>query len=419
MKKGYLLLILCCICYTLTAQQKDPVVNHFFEQMGKGNWIGAMEHMDANMKKKVTPDMLNGIWQQLEQGNGKWEAFTSQQTSRDGAYTIVMADNRFANGIIIFRVVLDSAHHIAGFFIAATRPKPVSLQTNESPDSVATADQGLLLGTLTLPEGNAPFPLVLIIAGSGPTDRNGNNPLSTPRNGSSYQQLAAALAANGIASLRYNKRGIGESTGFTKPAAATTLDDYANDAAIWLTHLQKDRRFKSVSVIGHSEGALIGMKLATTHSFKSLVSFAGPGETMDQLLLAQLKSRLDKSLYQQLPDILTALRNGNDPANVPAALNTLFNPSLYAFWKSTFRFDPCTLMKTVTMPVLILNGTADMQVPPAQATLLQHCKPDAQLILIPGMSHAGKNEAETTYPDGKPLPISPALITPIANFIKS
>lgn len=418
MKKGYLLLFLCGMFYIATAQQKDPVVNQFFEQMGRGNWLGAMEHMDANMKAKVTPDMLNGIWQQLEQTHGKWEAFTSQQASREGRFTMVLADNRFANGIVIFRVVLDSTHRIAGFFIAATKPKTVALRSNESIDSVTTADQGTLSGTLTMPNNNTPCPVVLIIAGSGPTDRNGNNPLSTPRNGSSYQQLAAALASQGIASLRYDKRGIGESRGFTKPAAVTTLDDYASDAALWLEHLEKDPRFKTISVIGHSEGALIGMKLATDHPLKSLISLAGPGETMDQLLLAQLKPKMKSGDYQQATDILSALRDGKDPDNVPTALHKLFNPSLYTFWKSTFHFDPCVMMKAIHVPVLILNGSADVQVPPQQASRLQQCNPDAHMTVIPGMSHSLKNEAATAYPDGKPLPLSQELIPAIGTFIQ-
>lgn len=418
MKKGCLLLFLCGMFYMATAQQKDPVVNQFFEQMGRGNWIGAMEHMDANMKKNVTPDMLNGIWQQLEQTHGKWEAFTAQQASRERGVTMVLAENRFANGIITFRVVLDSTHRIAGFFIASTKQKTVALRSNESIDSVTTADQGTLSGTLTMPDGKAPCPIVLIIAGSGPTDRNGNNPLSTPRNGSSYQQLAAALASQGIASLRYDKRGIGESRGFTKPATATTLDDYTSDAARWLERLQKDPRFKTVSVIGHSEGALIGMKLATDHPLKSLVSLAGPGETMDQLLLAQLKSKLKSGDYQQAVDILNALRDGKDPDNVPATLHTLFNPSLYTFWKSTFHFDPCTMMKAIPVPVLILSGAADVQVPSQQASRLQQCKPDAKMTLIPGMSHSLKNEAAAAYPDGKPLPLSPELVPAIVTFIQ-
>lgn len=419
MKKGYLLLLLCGMFYMATAQQKDPVVNQFFEQMGRGNWIGAMAHMDANMKKNVTPDMLNGIWQQLEQTHGKWTAFTSQQATRERGFTMVLADNSFANGIVTFRVVLDSTHRIAGFFIAATKQKKVALRSNESIDSVTTADQGTLSGTLTMPDGNTPCPIVLIIAGSGPTDRNGNNPLSTPRNGSSYQQLAAALASQGIASLRYDKRGIGESRGFTKPAAATTLDDYTSDAAIWLAHLEKDPRFKSVSVIGHSEGALIGMKLATDHPLKNLVSLAGPGETMDQLLLAQLKPKLQGGDYQQAVDILNALREGKDPDNVPTSLHMLFNPSLYNFWKSTFHFDPCALMKEIRVPVLILNGAADVQVPAQQATGLQQCKPDAQMTLIPGMSHSLKNTLSSTSPqDGSPSPLSAELIPAVVKFIQ-
>ncbi|MDR6567534.1 alpha/beta hydrolase [Chitinophaga ginsengisegetis] len=418
MKKWYLLSFLCILFCTASAQQNDQITTQFFEQLGKGNWDGARENMDANMKTKVTPDMLKGIWQQLEQSYGKWEALISQKTAKEAAYDIILADNRFGKAILTFRVVFDNNHRIAGFFIAGTKLITTALLPYEETDTVTTTDGGILYGVLTKPVMKQPWPVVLIIAGSGPTDHNGNNPLSPATNGNSYQQLAAALAANGIASVRYDKRGIGQSTGFKKGSSATSLDDYTDDAIAWIDHLQKNtQQFKNVAVIGHSEGALIGLMAAGRRSFKSLVSLSGPGECMDKVLLAQLKPKLADSLYNDVTVILNELRQGNNPQQVPAALSMLFNPSLYTFWKSTFHYDPCALLPAVKMPFFIIGGTSDVQVPPVQADILHNCKPGSQLLMIKGMTHALKDTAPVPAGNQAPLPLSAQLVPSLVKFI--
>ncbi|MGF6930172.1 pimeloyl-ACP methyl ester carboxylesterase [Chitinophaga sp. W2I13] len=419
MKKWYLLSLLCILLCTASAQQNDQIATHFFEQLGKGNWDGAKENMDATMTAKVTPDMLKGIWQQIEQSHGKWETVISLKTAKEGAYDMILADNRFGKAIITFRVVFDTNHRIAGFFIAGTKLLTTALLPYEETDTVITPDGGILYGILTKPVEKQPWPVALIIAGSGPTDHNGNNPLSAAANGNSYQQLAAALAANGIASLRYDKRGIGQSTGFKKSSSATSLDDFTDDAIAWIDHLQKNtQQFKSVAVIGHSEGALIGLMCAGRRSFNSLISLSGPGECMDKVLLTQLRPMLADSLYDRATVILNELRQGNNPQQVPAVLSTLFNPSLYTFWKSTFHYDPCTLLPAVKMPFLIIGGTSDTQVPPVQADILHHCKPGSQLLMIKGMTHALKDTAPVPAGNKTPLPLSSQLVPSLAAFIK-
>ncbi|MET3878138.1 alpha/beta hydrolase [Chitinophaga sp. OAE865] len=420
MKKYYLLSFLCILFFSAAAQQNDQVATHLFEQLGKENWDGARENMDAGMKEKVSPEMLKGIWQQLEQSYGKWEAVISTKALKEGAYDIILADNRFAKAVITFRVVFDNSHRIAGFFIAGNKPKATVLLPFEERDTVVTTDGGILYGVLAKPAARQPWPVVLIIAGSGPTDHNGNNPLLPPPNGSSYQQLAAALADNGIASLRYDKRGIGQSNGFKKSSSATSLDDYTDDAVTWIDHLQRNTaRFKSVTVVGHSEGALIGLMAAGRRSFNSLVSLSGPGECMDKLLLAQLKPMLADSLYDAVTVTLNELRQGRDPQQVPAALSTIFNPSLYAFWKSTFHYDPCALLPAVKMPFLVIGGTSDTQVPPVQADILHNCKPGSQLLMITGMTHTLKASAPAAKEETAPLPLAGKLVPSLVKFINN
>src|SRR6476469_1360645 len=126
---------------------------------------------------------------------------------------------------------------------------------NETPVVLHTAT-GDLFGTLMLPANFSKGPVALIIAGSGPTDRNGNNPVMKNE---SLRMLAQGLATHAIASLRYDKRGIAESKAAMKGEANLRFEDYIKDAQDWIDLLKKDKRFTKVVVIGHSEGSLIGM----------------------------------------------------------------------------------------------------------------------------------------------------------------
>jgi alpha/beta superfamily hydrolase len=157
----------------------------------------------------------------------------------------------------------------------------------ETPVVLHTAT-GDIAGTLTIPNQTGKMPVALIIAGSGPTDRNGNNPMMKNE---SLQKLAHGLAANNIASLRFDKRGIGESRSAAKSEADLRFEDYINDAKGWIEFLKKDKRFSKVIVTGHSEGSLIGMiaALKLAHGF---VSIAGAGKSADKMLKEQLADQL-------------------------------------------------------------------------------------------------------------------------------
>jgi alpha-beta hydrolase superfamily lysophospholipase len=121
---------------------------------------------------------------------------------------------------------------------------------------------GTLQGTLDLPNGTSPCPVVVIVAGSGPTDRDGNQPLMK---NDSLKLLGQALAAKGIAALRYDKRGIAESAAAASKEEDLRFETYVTDVVQWVIWLRQNRRFLRVGLIGHSEGSLIGM-LAPTRS---------------------------------------------------------------------------------------------------------------------------------------------------------
>jgi uncharacterized protein len=169
-------------------------------------------------------------------------------------------------------------------------------QSSKSVEVHITTSTGTLYGTQIIPTSNASEPVVLIIAGSGPTDRDGNNPLGGQNN--SLKLLAEGLAGRGIASIRYDKRGIGESSAAGPEEVDLRFDTYVEDAALWIQQLQADSRFSSVTVIGHSEGSLIGMLATQKTGADAFVSIAGPAQTASQVLRDQLRPRLPDALWQ-------------------------------------------------------------------------------------------------------------------------
>lgn len=283
------------------------------------------------------------------------------------------------------------------------------------------APTATLKGTLLLPEGKGPFPVALIIAGSGPTDRDGNNPLAGKNN--SLKMLAEGLAEKGIASLRYDKRGIGESAIPNLKEENQSFDDFVQDASNWLDLLKKDQRFNQHFILGHSEGALIGLAVAKQNPVDRYVSIAGTGINAADLLLQQLKPQLPEPLFQQSADLIVLLKAGKTGPVPDPALPALFRPSVQPYLISWFKYDPAQLLAGLSTPTLIVQGDRDLQVSVQNAEILQKAKPDAQVLMVPTMNHVLKsapqdpqgNLATYSNPD---LPLADGLLQGIVEFLK-
>lgn len=292
---------------------------------------------------------------------------------------------------------------------------------------------GAVFGTLTVPAIKGPLPVALFIAGSGPTDRDGNNPLMK---NNSLKFLGEALNAQGIATLRYDKRGIAASTNAGGKEADLRFDTYVNDASALISSLKADKRFSKVIVIGHSEGSTIGMKAASMAKADAMISVAGPGSSADKVLRTQLNENLDPSKAvspeageqmrqsrELINHMLDTLVTGDTLRFVPISMYSLFRPSVQPYLISWFRYDPQQLIKALTIPVLIVQGTTDLQVKEADAELLYQANPKASKVIIPNMNHVLKqSEAEpranhATYIDPA-LPVVPALTDAVISFIK-
>lgn len=295
---------------------------------------------------------------------------------------------------------------------------------------VIETSTGDLHGTLLRPQSASPVPIVLIIAGSGPTDRDGNSPLLAGPN-DSLKLLAEGLAAHGIASVRYDKRGVGESGRAMLLAAEKAhkmlreedllFESYIDDAVSWGTKLLHDHRFSSLTIVGHSEGSLIGMVAAKRVGADAYVSIAGAGRPVQEIIMEQGKSQLSPDLLEATENILNQLAAGKTVAAVQPELMVIFRPSIQPYLISWLRYNPAKEISRLSVPVLIVQGTTDIQVSVQDARLLARANPRAKLLLVEGMNHVLKavpNESSkqiASYSDPS-LPVIPDLIDSISRF---
>jgi uncharacterized protein len=293
---------------------------------------------------------------------------------------------------------------------------PGIARATESDYQLQTAT-GTIDGTIDVVTGKSP--VVLIVAGSGPTDRNGNSPLGIAPD--SYKLLASDLEHRNVASLRYDKRGVGASRAAGPSEWNLRFDTYIDDAAAWIRKLRADGRFTRIVVAGHSEGSLIGMVAVQQAPADAFVSLEGAGRPIATVLREQLKPKLPAQLYAQADAIITSLQVGKTVATVPSELDELFRPSVQPYLISWFKYDPAVEIAKLHIPVTIVQGTADVQVSMVDAEALHRADPSSKLVVVQGMNHVLKYAPDTSteaailegYQDSS-LPVDPEVVDAVA-----
>ena len=310
---------------------------------------------------------------------------------------------------------------LAGLMLFSILPVAGWSQTAMEQAIVLATGSGQIQGTLRMPEAAHKVPVILIIAGSGPTDRDGNSAGLAGRN-DSLKMLAESLAQSGCASVRFDKRGIAASKSAAGMESDLRFEAYVNDAADWLRMLTADARFSGVGILGHSEGSLIAMLAAQKVAVKAVISIAGPAQNAADILRQQLAGKLPPALAEKNEAVLASLQAGKTYSEVPPELFSLYRPSVQAYLISWFRYVPAQEIAQLKVPVLILQGEQDIQVSAAQAEALKKARPDAVLQLIPGMNHVlkivGSDQAKqmASYHDPA-MPLAPALALALKSFL--
>ena len=284
--------------------------------------------------------------------------------------------------------------------------------------------EGPLAGSLLTTERNAA--VVIIIPGSGPTDRNGNNRQSglTPW---TYKMLAQDLAEHGIASLRIDKRGVRASAGAIADADQDTIDSYATDVKACVALLQKRLPDTPIWLLGHSEGGTVALRAAQSNpDIHGLALAAVAGRRLDAVIREQLQQLPDYApLVEPASALLRRLAAGEmvDNQHIPLALQPILGREVQALLISELALDPLKLIADINQPILILQGGQDLQITEADARLLQAGQPNAHLVMLEHANHvlkdvpAGDRQANLAAYSNPQLPLAEGLMQALSSFI--
>jgi pimeloyl-ACP methyl ester carboxylesterase len=272
-------------------------------------------------------------------------------------------------------------------------------------------------GTLLNPIGIEKPNLVIIIAGSGPTDRDGNQNFLK---GNSLKKLAQGLTSKNIATFRYDKR-IVKQIRKGNVDKNIMFDDFVVDAKSVVNHFKDLKTYNKIYIAGHSQGSLVGMLAAQDYA-DGFISLAGAGQAFDKVIIEQVEKTAPMFL-EDTKRVFKVLAEGKTTTDFPPALASIFNIDVQPFITNWMSYNPESEIKKLDMPILIINGTKDLQVTEAEANLLKAAAPNAQIKIIAKMNHVLVPIDGDTLENSKSYneaarKLSPELLEAIIGFIK-
>ncbi len=273
-------------------------------------------------------------------------------------------------------------------------------------------------GTLTTPTANKSDNLIIFIQGSGPVDRDGNQPMMK---NDAMKKLARQLAENGIASFRYDKR-IFKMQELHIKEKDLRFGDFVQDAKDIIAYFKEKGQFKNIIVAGHDEGSLIGM-LAARGNADAFISLAGAGEPIDNIIVQQINKQAPP-LAENARKAFDEMKENGRTSSYNPMLESIFRPEIQAYMLSWMNHNPSEEIALLEIPVLIIGGTADIQVEEKEAEILKSSAKNAQLSLIDNMNHIfrkieSRDQLVNTKSYNEPnQPLHPEIVPVITEFIK-
>ncbi len=273
-------------------------------------------------------------------------------------------------------------------------------------------------GTLMTPTTDESPELVILVPGSGPVDRNGNQAFMK---NDSFKKLATELSAQGIATYRFDKR-ILQMDRLNIKEEEIRFDDFITDVVSAIEYFKQNGNYKHVVVVGHSQGSLVGMVAAKGRA-DAFVSIAGAAHPIDSVIIEQIAEQMP-GLKENAQKSFEEMRATGSSRNYNPMLEMIFRPSVQPFILSWMKYDPQEKIKALNIPVLLINGSSDLQVKEEQAEKLHEAKPEAELVILGKMNHVLRkiegDDLENSKSYNQPnLPLHPELVPTIVNFVNT
>jgi pimeloyl-ACP methyl ester carboxylesterase len=258
--------------------------------------------------------------------------------------------------------------------------------------------------------------LAIIIPGSGPTDRNGNQ---HQLENNSLRFLAEGLASHKINAFTFDKAFFHDKT---FDSSKMVFENMVEDVSLLVHYFQSENPKTKIILVGHSEGSLVGILVAQKQKVDYLVSLAGTGVSIDETITSQIEKQAP-FLVNDTKAVFAELKNGQIVEDFYPMLASVFNKESQPFLISWMKYNPQLEIKKVNTRTLLVQGTKDLQVRVEDANLLKSAKPNAKLVILENMNHVLKEikgddtENMTSYnqPD---LPLHPQLVSSIVEFVK-
>ena len=401
------------------------------DQLDAGQYAQVEQLFGAQMAAAVPEDKLKSVWESLPGMVGAATGRGEAQTAEQNGATLVMIPLHFEKGEMLAKFAFDGEGKIVGFLIQpaptaeAVPPVASDAPFTEQDFSVGEGERALP-GTLALPKGNGPFPAVVLVHGSGPQDRDETIGANRP-----FLDIARGLAAQGIAVLRYDKRTKARPQDFAS-GNFTVDDETTNDAVIAVDALRKTEGIdlNRIFVLGHSQGAMMAPRIAAVSGHvDGLILLAAPSRPLLDILIEQNRrfaalndgniDDAERSAISALTDQVRTTRDPLTPATTPTIMN---QPAGY--WRSIDSVDAVAEARQVTLPMLILQGSRDIQVVDADWQGWKsafHDAPKVTFKLYYTLNHLGiAGEGEVTLADQQqPGHVDAALIDDVATWIKA
>jgi hypothetical protein len=414
------------------------------DDLASGNPAAVFANFDTVMQQAVTEDQLKQLWLQLQVQYGNFLSRAGSQTVVESGYTSVIVVLHFQNGETGFKVTFDAAGKIAGLHLVAVpnaAPTPTTAayvppayaDTNSFTEIDVTigSEEWALPGTLTIPNGNGPFPAVVLVHGSGPNDRDetiGPNKI--------FKDIAWGLASKGILVLRYDKRTLVHANLFTPEVLKNlTLQQETIDDALLAVQLLRNRsevNKSQIYVLGHSLGAMAAPRIGQQDpKITGLIILAGATRPLEDIIIEQytyifnLQGSLtdaDKAYLQMLMTEAALVKSPDLNADTPASELPLGLPG--AYWLDIRNYNPAVAAASLSMHLFVLQGGRDYQVTPDNLDGWNESlasKTTATIKLYPDLNHLFISGTGKSTPGeyGIPGHVADVVIQDISTWISN